>query len=1113
MKQATEKTPTAPRRRRRWWVLLVALIALVWLLPGIAAHSPLWSLAIRRANQQFDGTLSVRAASLGWFSPIDLRGVELFDAEGKPVLSVETLTSERSLAGLLWDHVHLGRFRLQSPKLQLALDDRSSNVETMLAKNIAAGKPPQEKTLPTSWRAAVEVIDGAVALTDRRTGQTWQAKNVQASVELLDGDSAAKISADLTDPAGDGRLAAVVKTSDAGGELRLSAAGVPMGMFRAIASRWAADATLDGRLSAELNAGWGGQNRVEANLRIDNAALGARPLQSDVVRLERLHGALRASWNQDRFEIERSSLDCDLGDASLSGSGQWNRQEGLAWDSLLKQQCELRGRVDVARLARQLPATLRLRRDVEIHSGQAQLSFTSKPDPNGATWSGRIEAQRLTAVAQGRPIAWQQPMSLVWQAHQTPEGPFVDALRCESDFMKVHAQGTPDRLVASLTFNLQQLSDQLGQFVDLGQVQLSGEGWGNLNWTRSAERRFDADADLRLRNLQIALPGRTPWREDDLVAMVSAKGQTDFGLQTRIESGSLSMKTGDDRLDARLTEPVVDLTGGGTWPVRIEAQGQLRAWPGRLSAWLPAENCRLSGGYRAEIEGTASGQSIALRNLKLSAAPIISSSPWLNLNEPQLELTASGTWDAAGRRLEIAPASLTCATALVQADRLVAAVSDRGPLELAGTLKFQGDAARLRKWLSDPAKPASWQIAGQLGGSIHIEQTGDAIRGDALVEANNLAVVDASGQQFQEPSIKFSARANYDNRSGAIQIEKCEVASYALAANAAGRIAPVGGVNEAQIDAQIGYDLERLVGLLRPYLGPNVRIVGRGSTPAWYRGPFSAASGQAAGTVRWDRADLYGFAIGPAELKAAMADGVARIEPLDLSVSQGRLYLTPSVRLTAAPVALDLPKGPLAKQIQIDPRMCASMLKYIAPVLADVAVAQGAFSIDLEGCRVPLGQPAKGEVAGRLLIHSVEVGPGSLVRELAVLLGRAAPAKLRRESVVPFRMVGGRVYHENLELIFPEFTIRTKGSVGLDQSLDILAEMPVPPKWIEKNPMLSQAMRNQTIRLPIRGTLSKPQLDQKTLADLNRQFLQKAAGSLLENELNKQLDRLFQPKK
>jgi hypothetical protein len=203
----------------------------------------------------------------------------------------------------------------------------------------------------------------------------------------------------------------------------------------------------------------------------------------------------------------------------------------------------------------------------------------------------------------------------------------------------------------------------------------------------------------------------------------------------------------------------------------------------------------------------------------------------------------------------------------------------------------------------------------------------------------------------------------------------------------------------------------------------------------------------------------------------------------------------------------------LAERIQASPELCAAMLKYIAPALADVTSTQGEFSVDLTGGRIPLGDLAHGEVAGRLRIHSLGMGPGPLVRQFTAFLGREMPATLRPESSILFRMVGGRVYHQGLELMFPGFSIRTYGSVGLDQTMSLMAEMPAPLKWLADRPMLAQTFRNQAIRLPIIGTLSQPRLDPKAVADLSRQFLQKAASSVIPGDFNQQLERLFGPKK
>jgi translocation and assembly module TamB len=387
------------------------------------------------------------------------------------------------------------------------------------------------------------------------------------------------------------------------------------------------------------------------------------------------------------------------------------------------------------------------------------------------------------------------------------------------------------------------------------------------------------------------------------------------------------------------------------------------------------------------------------------------------------------------------------------------------------------------------------------------------IHADIAAEVANLTVVDATGQQFQEPKVRLAARGDYNSTSGQMQFEQVELASDVLAVNAAGRIAPVSGVNNADIQGKLDYDMERLAALLRPYLGSGVRVVGRGTSQAYYRGAFSAATGQAAAGMRWDAANVYGLQSGPGELKAVMANGLVQFSPIDLTVSQGQMHLAPGLRLSPDPIELTLPKGPLAQQIQIDPVMCASTFKFIVPALADVSTVQGTFSIDLDGCRIPISAPGTGEVAGRLIIHSMNVGASPLTRTFSTFLKSESAPKLRQNSVIQFHMVGGRVYHQGLELVFPDMTIRTYGSVGFDQSVALMAEMPVPPKWAAQNAMAADAMKGQVIRVPIAGTLSKPELDQKVMADLTRQFIQKAAENAVQGEVNRQLDRLFGPRK
>jgi hypothetical protein len=727
-----------------------------------------------------------------------------------------------------------------------------------------------------------------------------------------------------------------------------------------------------------------------------------------------------------------------------------------------------------------------------------------------------LNADNITATSAGRPIAWQQPLAMAFDAHETPEGIAVDNLQCESEFLKAHANGTPDAFDASLSLNLKPLSTQLGQFIDLEAVQLAGEGWGSFNWKRSQQRQFETDGELQLRNFQVVLAGQQPWVENNLAMTFTAKGLTKFDEETRIDVGAINVKSGTDQIEFRLTQPVKDLRNGGVWAMHLETQGQLQNWPNRLLTWLGLKDLRMSGGYVLSADGAASASNIAWRQVSLAASPLRVNASWLNLDEPRLDATLSGSWDPVKRSLQIEPANFRCSTAIVEANNIVLAVPKNGPIELDGTLKCQGDVARIHRWLTPTPTtlPSPVQFAGKLNGTVQFRHADGVVQGETTTEIANLTITDATGQPFQEPQVRLVAKANYNNQTGVLQLEQAELTSSVIAAGAGGRISPVSGVNNAEINGQVAYDMERFSVLMRPYLGSGVRMVGRGTSAAWYRGPFTLATSQGAAGLKWDAANIYGFQCGPGELKATMMNGLLQFSPIDVVVSRGQMHLAPSIRLTSKPMELILPQGPLAQQIQIDTVLCGSTLKYVAPAVADVAAAQGSFSIDLDNCRIPLTDPKNSEIAGRLTIHSAQVASSPLIRVMTTtFMNRESPAQVRQGSIITFKMVDGRVYHQGLELIFPEINIRTQGWVGFDQKMSLMAEMPVPPKWLQKNAFATQAMRDQTIRIPIAGSLSRPAIDQKAVETLTRQFVQKAATNVIQGQVDKELDRLFGPKK
>ncbi|MFW6124943.1 MAG: hypothetical protein ACOC46_02240, partial [Pirellulales bacterium] len=414
-------------------------------------------------------------------------------------------------------------------------------------------------------------------------------------------------------------------------------------------------------------------------------------------------------------------------------------------------------------------------------------------------------------------------------------------------------------------------------------------------------------------------------------------------------------------------------------------------------------------------------------------------------------------------------------------------------------------------------RPQTRVTAGRVQVAAELDVSARAVhlrRSEIHVQPLRLSV---AGVNINEPHVGLTAEGAFDGHAQAVTIDRYALQSETLDSQGRGTLTLAGEPAEIDFQGRLQYDMAQISSLLEPHVGQGVTLAGEGDTPVSLRGPIDLQRLQGAAELSWDRGEVYGFRLGPARVKTLLRDGVLRLEPVTVGVNRGQARLQPRLRLTPAPMLLEHPKEDLITKVEITPQMCAGALKFIAPVLAGVTSADGQFSIELDRCRVPLDQPEKGEVAGRLIVHTVRVGPGPLTRALAAALGRGGSARLERESVIPFRMAGGRVHHENLGLVFPEVTLRTAGSVGFDQSLKLVVEMPIPERWLPKagagplRDVLGAALRDQTVSVAIGGTLYSPKIDRAGLRGLNRQFLQRASRNVIEDRIDRGLKQLFAP--
>jgi hypothetical protein len=425
---------------------------------------------------------------------------------------------------------------------------------------------------------------------------------------------------------------------------------------------------------------------------------------------------------------------------------------------------------------------------------------------------------------------------------------------------------------------------------------------------------------------------------------------------------------------------------------------------------------------------------------------------------------------------------------------------------------------------------------------------------------------------WQEPSLQLATELAYTSADDRLQLTNLRLDGQTVKLTGGGAIEQLRTIGNVRGDATLTYDSAELAKLLAAYLGPGVRIQGAAPLHIVAAGRLRNENAAAPSPLREDRtrgtqahavstaspsdlepaphwsrrwlitteagfaaANLYGLPVGQAQLTANIRDGQVQIAPLDLAVGQGRLTAQPRALLDPPPNQFQLAAGPLVSNVAISAEVSDAMLKYAAPILANATRISGTFSIITEGVAVPLGDPKKATAKGRVTMHELSILPGPGLADVVAIIQKleqvsrtagkpenllgaiagqpAAPVKgiTMHERTIDVQVVDGRVYHRNLEFLIDDVPVRSYGSVGFDQTMAIVLQIPVQEKWVRGTPAL-HGLIGQVIEIPVTGTFTQWKVDERAVGNFVAQAAQSAVGGALGGELNKALEGLFRRK-
>jgi hypothetical protein len=162
--------------------------------------------------------------------------------------------------------------------------------------------------------------------------------------------------------------------------------------------------------------------------------------------------------------------------------------------------------------------------------------------------------------------------------------------------------------------------------------------------------------------------------------------------------------------------------------------------------------------------------------------------------------------------------------------------------------------------------------------------------------------------------------------------------------------------------------------------------------------------------------------------------------------------------------------------------VASGLLKLLSPdVHSSEREVAGAISLSFSKLRLPLGAARDKavkqlEAEGKVRLHQVAAEVKSpmwqgLIRLLADMNGKQPPEVIRlvEDSEIQFQVRDGRLHHDGQRIGFPDIdrdlVISSRGSIGLDDTLDLLVELPRLRK---------EKRAKGPLQCRVTGTLSRP---------------------------------------
>jgi hypothetical protein len=1108
--------------------LVVVALIIIALMPSILSSDMMKPFVIRQANQQLPGELQLESWSLSWLGGIQGQGI-VYDNQTEGFLAqVSEIKAEKGLLGMIFNGGELGSVELVDPAVVFYLSEES----TLQGSSQAPSSPSAPDSTPTQKDGAfipvyygkLNITNGAILTAAADGSETVIAKRLDLTLDAPGPDSPItyRFSAESGDSSG-----------HASGEGSLVlAADEPLDLQKiqltsnVIVKNWelkdalaivAARAGLPsgaGRLNANVSLSGDRADRLDMNgqMAIQTLRLRGGPLRSDTPTVKGIVVDLNGSRTANTFSINKLTFRSSLASGSATASLDDENQQRLSG----------KADVDLAEVFSQFPATLKLREDTKITTGKMALSANIKSAPSQTTFDSDARIDRLQGISAGKKISWTKPVTVSARGQMGQEGLQLDNLSLRSSFLEADGRGDMHNMQVDLSADLKAALAELRKFIEIKQWDGSGNLNLNLKLNEKSENLNQARVKLHIDDFVLSRNRRPILARQVVRADLNADVQVaEVAADSKLIQPSLKIQS--SVASGKLTAQQVARSASNSFPdaASLKLNGNINLQ--QLSSLLKTLNIlspqtMLAGKSNIKAGGDLADGRLTLANTRIETQKLIYRQDNKMVRENRLVLTTKGQIDLNNHSLTLAPVDIHAQAGKIHIPELAVAdwthapnnikVGGRADLDLDKLVQGYGDFIQL---------PKKTRLSGK--GRFDFDMDFTHPKTQYMKLQGNVApfkLVSTSLPTISEKKVSLNADVYRSPDGRNLTINKIELNSNALSLNAAGTLNQSGKNKILDAKGTMRPDMKLVSDYLKKTGRSQVRFTGKKATPFTlklvskgdrWEDPLKHLN--FSGAFHVEAIEAYGMKLTPNDVPVRVA-GAAAGAKFESPANGGQLDFQPTVDMGQDPYILSFKKNiDLLKDVQITQGLIDGVLAAIHPLFKDAVVPEGLLGLNMKHFSWPLSEKQRNQAtfAGTLRLNGVRLNSTPFMADLLSIMGISERELRLVDQDIAFEAKNGRIELSPVTLEAQGSQLTMQGSVGFDKTIDFIARVPVTEKMVGRDGY--RFLQGTTIRVPIRGTASRPRLDQTALQDATGDLIQQALRKNLEQGAQNLLQNLF----